>query len=103
MVLAHLQRSADRYLVEIHKKYAIPAACLVFVFIGLPLGIAFQTGGAARGAAVSIGFFLVYWMFLIGGEKLADRAYLSPAASMWAANLLIGAVGLCLTWRTVRR
>lgn len=103
MVAGHRGRAASRYLVEIHKKYAISAACVVFVFVGLPLGIAFRTGGATRGAAVSIGFFLVYWLFLIGGEKLADRGYLSPALSMWAANLLIGAAGGWLTWRELKR
>jgi lipopolysaccharide export system permease protein len=73
------------------------------VFVGLPLGITFRAGGATRGAAVSIGFFLVYWMFLIGGEKLADRGYLSPALSMWAADLLIGAAGGYLTWREMKK
>ncbi|OGG50602.1 MAG: hypothetical protein A3F84_02480 [Candidatus Handelsmanbacteria bacterium RIFCSPLOWO2_12_FULL_64_10] len=103
MVAGHRGRAANRYLVEIHKKYAISAACIVFVFVGLPLGIAFRAGGATRGAAVSIGFFLLYWMFLIGGEKLADRGYLSPALSMWAADILIGAAGGWLTWREMRK
>ena len=103
MARDHHRRRANRYEVEIHKKYAISAACVVFVLVGLPLGIAFRAGGAARGAAVSIGFFLVYWMFLIGGEKLADRGYLPPAVSMWAANALIGAAGGWLTWRELRR
>jgi hypothetical protein len=103
MVVGHRERAVNRYLVEIHKKYAISAACVAFVFVGLPLGIAFRVGGPTRGAAVSIGFFLVYWMFLIGGEKLADRGYLSPALSMWAANVLIGSAGVWLTWREMRR
>lgn len=103
MVLDRRQQAVNRYLVEIHKKYAISAACVAFVFVGLPLGIAFRAGGATRGAAVSIGFFLLYWMFLIGGEKLADRDYLSPALSMWAANILIGSAGAYLTWREMKR
>ena len=103
MVADNRQRTVNRYLVEIHKKYAIAVACVAFVLLGLPLGVAFRTGGAARSAAVSIGFFLLYWMFLIGGEKLADRGYLSPGISMWSANVLIGAAGLWLTWRELRR
>ncbi|MSS70899.1 MAG: YjgP/YjgQ family permease [Candidatus Latescibacteria bacterium] len=103
MVVGHRARAVNRYRVEIQKKYAISAACIVFVFVGLPLGIAFRAGGATRGAAVSIGFFLLYWMFLIGGEKLADRGYLSPALSMWAANILIGSAGVCLTWREMKK
>ena len=102
MVHRYRERAVNRYLVEIHKKFAIPVACIVFIFVGFPLGIRLKTDGAARGGAASIGFFLVYWLCLIGGEKLADRGYLSPGISMWAANILIGFVGGYLTWRVLK-
>jgi lipopolysaccharide export system permease protein len=41
----------------------------------------------------------LYWAFLIGGEKLADREMLSPFLSMWSANFILGAVGLYLTFK----
>ncbi len=49
--------------------------------------------------AFSLGCFLVYYLFLTGGEKLADRELMSPVLAMWAANLLFGALGAVLTWR----
>jgi lipopolysaccharide export system permease protein len=83
-------------LVEVHKKFSIPVACVVFVLIGAPLGIMARRGGIAVGAAYSLFFFIVYWAFLIGGETLADNLIISPFAAMWTANLVIGACGLFL-------
>ena len=97
-----LERQASQYWVEIHKKYSIPTACVVFVLIGLPLGIMARRGGFGIAATLSLGFFVLYWAFLIGGEKLADRDILSPLLGMWAANIIIGIMGLYLTFRTGR-
>jgi lipopolysaccharide export system permease protein len=97
-----LDRQTDQYWVEIHKKYSIPAACVVFVLVGLPLGVMARRGGFGIAATLSLGFFVVYWACLIGGEKLADRAILSPFWGMWVANMLIGIAGLYLTYRIGR-
>lgn len=90
-------RSANQYLVEIYKKFSIPAACLVFVFVGAPLGILVRRGNFGVSASIALGFFVIYWSCLVAGEKLADRAVLSPAVAMWMANGVIGLVGIYLT------
>ncbi len=95
-------RQIDSYMVEIQKKGSIPAASLVFVLIGLPLGIMTRRGGFGMAATLSLGFFILYWAFLIGGEKLADRGILSPFWGMWSANILIGAAGAYLMFRVGR-
>jgi lipopolysaccharide export system permease protein len=97
----HTQKLIDTYLLEVHKKYALPAACVVFVLIGAPLGIMARRGGMAVSIGISIGLFIVYWAFLIGGEELSDRGFLSPAVTMWAANVLLGGVGLLLLLRVM--
>jgi lipopolysaccharide export system permease protein len=53
-------------------------------------------------ASLSLGFFLLYWAFLIGGEKLADRGFFEPWIGMWAANIILGVLGVYLTFRTAR-
>ena len=90
-------RQADQYMVEVHKKYSIPAACLVFVFVGAPLGILVRRGNFGVSASIALGFFIIYWSCLVSGEKLADRAILSPAVSMWMADAIIGVMGAYLT------
>jgi lipopolysaccharide export system permease protein len=95
-------RQIYKYEVEIYKKFSIPFACIVFVLIGAPLGIRAKKGSLGVGITFSIGFFLIYWTCLIGGEELADRQFVHPALAMWFPNILVGAFGIYLTVRTVR-
>ncbi len=100
--LEALRAQINQFMVEVHKKYSIPAACVVFVLIGVPLGIMSKRGGFGVAATLSLGFFLLYWACLIGGEKLADRTLLSPAIGMWMSNIFLGALGVYLTFRIGR-
>ncbi len=92
----------DRYWVEIHKKYSLPFACIIFVLIGAPLGTMMRKGGFGMAAGMSLIFFLVYWAFLIGGEKLADRGLLSPLMGIWSANIFLGILGILLMIKSAR-
>ncbi len=101
--VAHLQMEAaakkiNQYQVEIHKKFSIPSACIVFVLLGAPLGIRARRGGLAAGF-LSAGFFMFYYLCLVGGEQLADRRYLAPWISMWLPNIILGILGV---WSTLR-
>ncbi len=79
--------------VEIHKKFALPAACLVFALIGLPLGVVTRRGGRAAGFAVSVGIVLAYYVLLAVGEARAIDGRLPPAFAMWLPDLLLGLLG----------
>lgn len=98
----YLDRTIKEYWVEIHKKYSIPVACFVFVLVGAPLGVMSRRGGFGMAASLSLGFFLLYWASLIGGEKLADRELIEPWLGMWIANIAIGALGIFLTYRIAK-
>ncbi|HTK81382.1 MAG TPA: LptF/LptG family permease [Bacteroidota bacterium] len=102
LIIRSNQEEINRYVVEIHKKYSIPFACIVFVFIGAPLGIMARRGTFGVAASLSLGFFLLYWASLIGGEKLGDRGIVSPWVGMWAANIILSVLGLYLTLRMGR-
>ena len=79
--------------VEVHKKFSLPAACVVFVLLGAPIGMRVRRAGPAV-AFLSIAFFLFYWLCLIGGEELANRLVVPPWLAMWLPNIVLGAVGL---------
>ena len=96
------EQQIDSYWVEIHKKFAIAFACPIFILLGAPLGVKARRGGVGIGFGVSLAFFVVYYLFLVGGEELADRGFLSPFLAMWAANILLGVVGVFLTLQTTR-
>ena len=97
-----LRMSAARYRVEIHKKYTISFACLVFVLIGAPIAVRFPRGGVGMTIAVSVGVFAIYWMGLIGGERLADRGLADPALAMWTPNIVFFLAGLAMSMRLGR-
>lgn len=96
------RQRTDRYRVEIYKKYSMAVACVVFVFIGIPLGLSVRRGGLGIAGTLAVGIFLFYWVTLVQGEKLADRGLLDPWVGMWAANVLIGGLGLYLLVREAR-
>ena len=91
-----LERRVNSLEVEVEKKFSIPAACLVFVLVGAPLGMRARKSGIAV-AFLSILFFVFYYLCLAGGEELADRRILAPWFAMWAPNIVIGAIGVYLT------
>jgi lipopolysaccharide export system permease protein len=90
-------RQVRRLEVEYHKKLSIPFACVVFVLVGAPLGIRSKRGGVGIGAGTGILFFLIYYLFLVGGEQLGDRGFVTPFWAMWAPNVVFGGLGIFLT------
>ncbi|UCF64370.1 MAG: LptF/LptG family permease [bacterium] len=100
--ISFYEKQIFKFQVEIHKKFSIPFASIVFILIGTPLGIKAKKGSLGVGVTFSIGFFLLYWVFLIGGEELADRQLLSPFLAMWLPNIIVGSFGIYLTYRVVK-
>ena len=96
------KKSKNKYGVEIHKKFSIPVACILFVLLGAPLGVMSKRGGFAVSTSLSFGFFLIYYVLLIGGEEMADRNILSPSIGMWTPNLIILCIAFYLLIHTIR-
>ena len=94
------QRAAV-YQVEIQKKLAISAACVIFALLGMPLAIRYPRGGVGLVIGTSLAVFSIYYVGLIGGEELGDRLILPPFLAMWWPNLifLIVAIPLLLSVR----
>jgi LPS export ABC transporter permease LptF/LPS export ABC transporter permease LptG len=94
--------STNPYLVEIHKKYAIPSACLIFAVIGVPLGIRAHRAGRWAAFVAVLPIFLFYYIFLTLGETMADRNRVPAWLAMWGPNLLAAVIGLYLLVAAVR-
>jgi lipopolysaccharide export system permease protein len=90
------------YQVELHKKYTIAAACIVFVLIGVPAAIQFAAGGIGFVIGTSLVVYTVYYVGLIAGETLANRLIIPAFWAMWTPNLLFTVVGLIGLWRLRR-
>ena len=97
--LKNIERSANkinRNTVEMHKKFAIPIASIIFLLIGAPLGIKMQRGNMAVSMSISLMFFILYYILIVGGEQLADKNLFNPILSMWLPNLIVLAFGLLI-------
>jgi lipopolysaccharide export system permease protein len=97
-----LEEQANRFRVELQKKWAIAFACFVFTLIGPPLALRFPRGGVGLVVAASTVIFGIYYMGLIGGESLADRRFAGPVVTMWIPNAVFFALGLVLASRMGR-
>ena len=87
-------KSSDGYLVEVHKKFAISLACLVFVLVGIPMALRFPRGGMGLVLGGGLGVFALYYISLTAGEPLADAGKVPPAVAMWAPNVVFTLLGL---------
>jgi LPS export ABC transporter permease LptG len=88
--------------VEIHKKFAIPFACIAFGILGLPLGITNRRGGKSSGFSLSIAIILLYYVMINNGEQLAAGGRIPAWLGMWGANLILLAAGFYLLSRANR-
>jgi lipopolysaccharide export system permease protein len=93
------QRSRNRYDIEIHKKFSLAAACLIFSVLGAPLAVRFPRGGVGLVLGVSLLVFALYYVGLIGGEALANEGKVPPFWAMWGTNVILTAVGIVMLLR----
>jgi lipopolysaccharide export system permease protein len=92
----------SQYAVEIHKKFALSVACIVFVLLGAPIALRFPRGGVGLVIGASLGVFALYYICLIAGESMADDGVLPPWVAMWGANVVFTIVGVFLFVRMGR-
>jgi lipopolysaccharide export system permease protein len=88
-----------RYEIEWNKKLTVSFACLVFFFIGAPLGAIIRKGGLGTPAVISIFFFVVYYFISISGQKLVEENVVPTFTGMWAASYILLPIGIFLTYK----
>src|SRR5664279_3397767 len=87
-------KAIKKYEVEWNKKLTMSFACLVFFFIGAPLGAIIRKGGLGTPAVISILFFVIYYVISISGQKLVEELVVGTFAGMWAASYILLPVGI---------
>jgi lipopolysaccharide export system permease protein len=85
---------ANQYLVEVHKKWAISVACLVFALVGIPMALRFPRGGMGLVIGGGLFVFAIYYVGLIAGEGLGNKDIVHPWMAMWAPNIIFAILGL---------
>ncbi len=90
---------SDLYI-EFHKKFSIPIACMIFVILGMPLGVSFHRSGRGVSFGSAIIIIFAYYAFLTLGETLGNRGVIPAQLSMWLPNLILLIAGLIVfVWK----
>ena len=89
------------YYVELHKRFALPVAALVFTLVGFPLGIRSHRGGRAVALSMSFGIVVSYYVLYTSFEGFALRARMPAGLAVWTPNAILGLVGLVLLGASV--
>ena len=95
-LIENYEKTNNKFKVEIHKKFTLAIACILFTLVGAPLGILVRSGGMTIASGLSIVFFLIYYILLIWGEQLADRNLLNPGLGSWLPNIILFVSGMII-------
>ena len=106
--LLHAARTGDPVtrrwtLLEFHRRLALPTACIVLAFVGIPLGLSSKRGGKSSGFVLTILLVFLYYSISLIGVSLARQGRLSPASGVWLADAAFLVGGVFLLWRSERR
>lgn len=96
------ERELRSLKVEFHKKFALSFAIIIFIMIGVPLGLMTRTSGIGMAFSVSSIIFLIYYVTLNMGEQFADRGYFDPFLSMWFSNIVFFILACFLIWGSLK-
>jgi len=87
--------------IEIHKKFTLSIACLLFFLIGAPLGAIIRKGGLGIPVIVSVVFFIIYYLIDNFGYQRARDSIWEPWIGVWFSSLVLAPIGIFLTWRAI--
>ena len=87
-------------LIELHKKFSIPVACLALGILAVPLGVKSESAKRSGGLGLGLAFFLIYYLMLSAGQVFGEAGVYPPAIGMWMPNIVMGGLGLFLVVRT---
>lgn len=99
IVLDDYQRYIRKHEVELHRKFTLAFACLIFFFIGAPLGAIIRKGGLGTPVIISVVMFIFYYIIDNTGYKMAREAIWPCWAGMWLSSFVLLPIGIFLTYK----
>jgi LPS export ABC transporter permease LptG len=95
--------SALWYMIEFHRRFALPTSCLVLALVGIPLGLSSKKGGKSAGFVLTILLVVAYYSVSLIGVSLARQGKFTPLLGAWLANGIFFLGGAFLLWRAEHR
>jgi LPS export ABC transporter permease LptG/LPS export ABC transporter permease LptF len=88
-----------RFLIELNNRFSYPAACLVLMLVGVPLGVVSRRGGKSSGFVFTLLLVVLYYILSYTGVAIARQGKLPVFAGVWFANILFAVAGVFLLWQ----
>ncbi len=99
LTLDDSQRYIRRHQIELHRKFTLAFACLIFFFIGAPLGAIIRKGGLGAPIVISVIMFIIYYIIDNTGYKMAREALWPVTPGMWLSSAILLPIGIFLTYK----
>ncbi len=93
-----IEKQIRMFIVEIHKKYSLAAACFIFFIVGLPIGMMTKTSGLGVSFTFSSLIFIIYYVMIVFGEEFGDRGIINPSFVMWIPSIFFFLIGIFLMY-----
>ena len=90
-----------RHEIERHRKFTLSFACLIFFFIGAPLGAIIRKGGLGMPVVISVIMFIIYYIIDNTGYKMARESLWPTFEGMWLSSTVLLPIGIFLTYKAV--
>lgn len=100
-VMAQEKKILRRHGIELLKKFTLSVACLIFFFIGAPLGAIIRKGGIGMPLVISVLLFLVYYIFDNTGYKMARDGHVEVWFGMWLSTFVLAPLGIFVTYKAM--
>lgn len=101
LAVSEEQKILRRHEIEMHKKFTLSLACLLFFFIGAPLGAIIKKGGLGMPLVISVFLFIVYYIFDNTGYKMARDGKINVIAGIWLSTMVLLPLGVFFTYKAV--
>ena len=95
----HKQKQIYKHQIEYHKKFSLSVACIIFFFIGAPLGSIIKKGGLGTPMVISVIMFILYYIIDMSGENFAEEGAIPAVVGMWVSTVVFLPVGIFLTYK----
>lgn len=92
-------KNARKHMIEWHQKFALALSCLIFFFIGTPLGAIIRKGGLGLPTVISVIIFIIYYIINTSGMKLARDGSVTVEYGMWISTVVLAPLGAFLTYK----
>ncbi len=98
-IFEHRQKNIHKHEIYWHEKFTLSFACLIFFFIGAPLGSIIRKGGLGTPLVISVVMFIIYYIVSMTGENFVEKGVLPAEVGMWISSLLFLPIGIFLTYK----